>query len=479
MKRIHRSAPALLFVFLLLASLVAPPGLAKAASTYDNSYQSTETVRSWWNHQNCDSVDLTLDWKSYLLDESKWPAGSDYSATRTSLQSALNNETDGAWGVTQFISEISNVVQIYWTEDPTASLNWAGSGVDAVTTSGGNNIHVIDLACSQKFYGSRGPTPAIISVADAPSHKISTSPTWTMFYKMRNLFVHGFDLNYPSGYEGPQVLTEQPKAKYVAMGDSFSSGEGNPKFEPGTDTKSNACHRSSKAYPRLLQNDPSLNLGPMAFVACGGATTDSIMKGQWNEPAQIDALSEATEVVTITIGGNNIGFADFATACSLDICNFSTPVYSSVVDKINNTLPSELNATFEAIAARVPTTAKIRVVGYPYITPAVMPSGFGSGTCWPFNGQADNPDPALNDGATAHDVVARLNSALSHAVSGANDPRFSFVDPNGTESPFIDHDWCKQDRYFQIVALGNLEYSFHPNQDGHNAYKTIVKHAIA
>ncbi len=40
---------------------------------------------------------------------------------------------------------------------------------------------------------------------------------------------------------------------YVALGDSYSAGEGDRPYEPGTDTKTNTCHRSEKAYPTMIK----------------------------------------------------------------------------------------------------------------------------------------------------------------------------------------------------------------------------------
>ena len=291
-----------------------------------------------------------------------------------------------------------------------------------------------------------------------------------------------FELTYPSGYAGEIIPTTRPYARYVALGDSFSSGEGVSPFEAGTDTGANSCHRSPQAYPRLLKNDFNLGLGSMAFVACSGATTQSVLyggsaEGAWGEPPQIDALSLDTEVVTITIGGNDVGFKNFATACTIGSCDFATTAYSDIHGKIVNDLPGELADVYQAIDSATSSTADIYVVGYPQIAPAEMPTGPNS-ACYPLNGGTDNPDPELNDGATAHAVVSELNSVIEDAVANMNSTKFHFVNPNLSGSPFIGHDWCQQDRYFVQIGVpippSNTEYSFHPNVDGQEAYKTVV-----
>lgn len=287
---------------------------------------------------------------------------------------------------------------------------------------------------------------------------------------------------YLSGYEGKIPPVSEPSVRYVAMGDSFSSGEGNPLFEQGSDTSSDSCHRSSEAYPRLLESDNSLDLGRTSFVACSGATTDDVLyggsgSGNWNEGPQINALTNSTNVVTITIGGNDVGFKDFATACTLAECDFDTTAYADISNKIINNLPEKLENVYDAINDATSSTAQIYVIGYPQITPAEMPTG-PSSACYPFNEGSGNPDPTLNDGAAAYRVVAELNTVIHTAVTNMNSSKFHFVDPNLAGSPFIGHDWCQQDRYFDIISYNNLSYSFHPNTAGQAAYKSIVKGAL-
>ena len=118
-------------------------------------------------------------------------------------------------------------------------------------------------------------------------------------------------------------------ARYVALGDSYSAGEGVPAFDPGTakdvspdpsDPNDNTCHRSIGSYGRLLAADPAVNsnLGPAVFAACSGAVTEDVETpnpANAGEIAQKDQLSPFTNTVTLTLGGNDIGFSDLAQAC--------------------------------------------------------------------------------------------------------------------------------------------------------------------
>ncbi|MFC6342341.1 Ig-like domain-containing protein, partial [Nocardioides hankookensis] len=127
-------------------------------------------------------------------------------------------------------------------------------------------------------------------------------------------------------------------ARYVALGDSFSAGEGVPAFEPGTAKDyspvtnhekygdDNLCHRSAQgSYSRILANDRSLGLEPAVFHACSGAVaadiwSDNRKEGNENVRAQDQEVNQFTDVVTMTLGGNDIGFADIAQSCVIFDC---------------------------------------------------------------------------------------------------------------------------------------------------------------
>src|SRR5579864_2399842 len=77
----------------------------------------------------------------------------------------------------------------------------------------------------------------------------------------------------------------QTAARYVALGDSYSSGLGAGSYDPA----SGSCDRSANAYPRLWANSHSP--ASFAFVACSGATTSSVISGQ------LSALNSGTTLV--------------------------------------------------------------------------------------------------------------------------------------------------------------------------------------
>lgn len=92
-------------------------------------------------------------------------------------------------------------------------------------------------------------------------------------------------------------------AKYVAMGSSYASGPG---VTVSADNSPNRCQRSADNYAHQLARKRKLLL---TDVSCGGATTTNLL-APWGElPAQLDAITSDTALVTITIGGNDVGFA--------------------------------------------------------------------------------------------------------------------------------------------------------------------------
>ncbi|MFM6931770.1 MAG: SGNH/GDSL hydrolase family protein [Novosphingobium sp.] len=100
-------------------------------------------------------------------------------------------------------------------------------------------------------------------------------------------------------------------SRYVAMGSSFAAGTGINGIKPGTPQR---CGRSAFNYATLMAGRLGLALDDQT---CGGATTAHIL-GPWNElPAQVEAVNADTRLVTITIGGNDVGYVMnlFAASC--------------------------------------------------------------------------------------------------------------------------------------------------------------------
>jgi Tol biopolymer transport system component/alpha-tubulin suppressor-like RCC1 family protein/lysophospholipase L1-like esterase/chitodextrinase len=175
---------------------------------------------------------------------------------------------------------------------------------------------------------------------------------------------------------------------YSALGDSFSAGDGVPPYIPPTD--SDGCHRSNGAYGPLVAS--ALYGGAVKFVACSGAVIRDVYFGKGkpiSEDPQVSALGPQDNLVTITIGGNDIGFADVAKTCvALDftagfgcrwakdgptrasIARISAPGTWPAVSPQDSTKPFDdqifnLDRLYKAIRARIAPHARLIVLGYP------------------------------------------------------------------------------------------------------------------
>jgi hypothetical protein len=166
---------------------------------------------------------------------------------------------------------------------------------------------------------------------------------------------------------------------YVSIGDSYTSGPG---IEPYSPTAPEACGQSERNYPHLVAK--ALNLS-LTDVSCGGATTADETESQFEgQPPQDDALNESTEVVTVSMGGNdNDLFFTLVEDCTL-IDAYEKPSGTAPCRK---RLQSFVHTSFAADKAPVEASivhikelaphAKVFFVGYPEITPQ-------EGTCEAF-----------------------------------------------------------------------------------------------
>lgn len=167
--------------------------------------------------------------------------------------------------------------------------------------------------------------------------------------------------------------------KYVALGDSYQSGEGTFDYIQGTDAHGvNQCHRSDYAYPSLLVNQGVVKLD-LELRACSGATVSTMLIPSsttgppWDDGiAQVDALDSSTRLVTVGIIGNDLGFGDFITKCvTLSLTTSKTcenELGSSLEVQLDSlesgALKKSLVDLYRLIRAKAPH-ARVVVVSYP------------------------------------------------------------------------------------------------------------------
>ncbi|MFD3399833.1 SGNH/GDSL hydrolase family protein [Kribbella sp. NPDC058693] len=299
---------------------------------------------------------------------------------------------------------------------------------------------------------------------------------------LRAVKVQGLGMDYPRG--AVTNPSPRPASPYVALGDSFSSGEGVPPFESGTDTTGvNTCHRSTTPYARQIAGTSAKipAIGSGGFRACSGAVTDNVWDvPQANEGIQIDRYPDPTiQLVTISIGGNDMGFSDFATQCVISTCDVGSAAYNTALNKITNEIPGKLETTYKKLLQYAPN-AKIYVVGYPQVIADKSVSAPDDIRCV----YMQDGVTKWGDARAARDIVQKLNEKISQkifelrALSTDNTRlRFVFMNDPAT-SPFVGHEICgvSTTSFFQNVDQINPDrrYIFHPNQLGQNAYATIV-----
>lgn len=212
---------------------------------------------------------------------------------------------------------------------------------------------------------------------------------------------------------------------YVAMGDSYSSGAGAPPY--------GLCFQSAGSYaPRWAATH---TVSSFLFVACGGVTSQQM-------GPQYLALSRFTDLVTVTIGGNDVGFADVVLACGTGSDAQCTAAVDKAVASGNSVLPSRLDGVYSKIKQRAPR-AEVVVLGYPRL---VEPDG----TCLTATKRA-----ALNRGADS------LNAVISQAAARAD---VTYLD---ARDQFAGHGACGPSPWINPFSLTGIVESFHPNRDGY------------
>jgi lysophospholipase L1-like esterase len=255
--------------------------------------------------------------------------------------------------------------------------------------------------------------------------------------------------------------------RYVALGDSYTSA---PFIGPPAGTPL-GCARSGNNYPHLVQ--ATVRAAAFVDVSCGGATTDDFSAPQsvpldGPNPPQFDALTPDTDLVSIGIGGNDIGFSGIVINC-ISLLPFGSPCRDRYVTGGVDQLAARIQATAPKIARALATVhqrapqARVLLVGYPAILPD---SGNG---CWPR--VPYTPADVRYLRATAQ----RLNQMLA-AQAAANGA--SYVD---AYTPGIGHDVCRSAsvRWVEGIVPTNPAFPVHPNARGEAGMAAAVLATLA
>ncbi|MFJ2965871.1 SGNH/GDSL hydrolase family protein [Streptomyces collinus] len=258
-----------------------------------------------------------------------------------------------------------------------------------------------------------------------------------------------------------QPLSGKPKHMVVAMGDSYTSGEGAGSYSPESDrghgkSSWNACRRSDNSWPRKMKlPGQSTSIGDVSNkgsatvsfldVSCSGAKTSQLTPGDptpwggmgnYREKSQIDSgvLSPDTTLVMLTIGGNDgDNFTKAITDCYVVTFVCDADDYTGKVDQA----VLDTGGLIDAIAVAAPK-AQIVLMGYPRLV--------NDAVCVTAGNQA------LNQLA---DHVRDKQKAKVAELSKAG-TKVAFADPIPA---FQGHGICDSDEWINRVVAG-------PNGDG-------------
>lgn len=245
------------------------------------------------------------------------------------------------------------------------------------------------------------------------------------------------------------------ESAYVAMGDSFSSGA---RIAPLTPAPNPRCSRSQLNYAQVIVQRTASD--DVTDVSCSGARTEHFRTSQFPGIApQLEALTDKTRLVTMTIGANDKRvFGKSITACvalssKKPSDNPCEQRFGDVFQRriSQHTYPN-LVRTLTEVRDAAPR-AQIAVVGYPRLLPGKASTACTTAT-----------RVAQGDVAYLNSIQARLNSAVRRASRAAG---VTYVDMSRVSAG---HDACQspERRWIEPFVPVNAA-SFHPNANGEAA----------
>ena len=286
----------------------------------------------------------------------------------------------------------------------------------------------------------------------------------------------GGDCGAASTVGGETPEQQATSGDYVALGDSYSSGEGAGDYLDGTDDESfwpwghdpNVCRRSKNAYSASVYATFDFK-GDYIFGACSGGIINDYYQdnhgGNEGEGPQRDHITDDTSLVTVSMGGNDFGFADVLQSCIIG-GSCDTEEHTKEVDAQIDAEIDRLAQLYRDMAADAPPDARILVIGYPQLFPDPEDITNGSDS---FIGE--------NEQAWLNDRGAHANEAIQEAIrrSGTD---VEYVDVSGA---LKGHEVGTDDPWINDLDLGDFPVSrgsFHPKAEGQAAIAALVQQQI-
>jgi lysophospholipase L1-like esterase len=244
-----------------------------------------------------------------------------------------------------------------------------------------------------------------------------------------------------------------PEPAYVSLGDSYAAGPLIPVQVPLF-----GCLKSNNNYANLTARNLGLTLKD---ASCSGAETEDMTSPQdvdpdGPNPPQFDSLTKRTRIVTVQIGGNDIGFSSIARDCASATSNEGTPCQDRYVHDGRDEISERIQATAPKVAAVIQgihqRSPKARVIAVNYA--AILPDE-GPG-CWPQMPITDGDVPYVR--AKEKELNAMI--AAQAAANGAEllDWYTASIGRDACRPPVI--------RWVEPVVPVNAAAPVHPNLGG-------------
>ena len=444
--------------------------------------------------------------KSYMASLERAMATGAYAVTYE--QTTVNGKTVNPYFITVFWSENRNDFHIKFYGDApyrsaTITHKW-GSGAKLYGMIAGSTGPLWGRGgCEVEFLQGNYGNNTI------PSAQFNES--YMPWYGGNNMkiFTSTFDVEYPDGYKGKPIPGDRRNIKYLALGDSFSSGEGDTDKNPATDRKyyrqwtdvnedkakgapREKCHVSTRSYPYKLANWMGLGSGPSAAwasVVCSGATVydmnwdnsggyegqdsplgrlhgydnkGTLQKMALNEmiPGRVKQIEFVKKyqpkVITLTAGGNDVGFGKKIQSCidprvSILTCDWAKNEMDTLGSQIKGQF-DRLVELYKELKAASPGS-KIYAIGYPQFITDAEPAACG-----------------LNAGAIDLDerrMVVRATQYMNEVIeAAARKAGVKYVD---ISQALNGGKMCERHQIYMtgIVGLLGEQESYHPNKFGH------------
>jgi len=244
-----------------------------------------------------------------------------------------------------------------------------------------------------------------------------------------------------------------PDPAYVSLGDSYAAGPLIPVQVPLF-----GCLKSNNNYANLTARNLGLTLKD---ASCSGAETEDMTSPQnvdpdGPNPPQFDSLTKRTRIVTVQIGGNDIGFSSIARDCANATSNTGTPCQDRYVHDGRDEISERIQATTPKVAAVIQgihqrsPKARVFIVNYAAILPDEGPG------CWPQMPITDGDVPYVR--AKEKELNAMI--AAQAAANGAEllDWYTASIGKDACKPPVI--------RWVEPVVPVNAAAPVHPNLGG-------------